>query len=162
VTSSDPAPVRFIFGALLMAVALAGCASTPQGSLERDAAAKAFVTHPGHSAIYVYRPVPESNSDWDETVLYVNHRLIGTTLPQTYFRVDVEPGEHVLRGAGVDQGRFELKPRTRPDELYFVELRVTGGTSSYRLVDAETGKRAIRECCTLMENWAPGQRPLLR
>lgn len=158
----DPGRSRSACCALLLALALAGCASTPQGSAERDAVAKAFVTHPGHSAIYVYRPVPESNSDWDETVLYVNRRLIGTTLPQTYFRVDVEPGEHVLTGVGIDQGKFELKPRTRPDELYFVELRVTGGTSSYRLVDAETGKRAIRECCTLMENWAPGQRPLLR
>ena len=26
----------------------------------------------------------------------------------------------------------------------------------------DTGKREILRCCSLLENWAPGQRPLLR
>ena len=146
--------------ALPFALALGGCASTPQATPARDAEAKAFGTHPGHATVYVYRPLPESNAEWDETVLYLGSRLIGATLPQTYYRIHVEPGRQLLRGIGVDQGALALQ--TEADALYFVELRVSGGVSSYRLVNAETGKRVIRECCALLENWAPGQRPLLR
>ena len=145
---------------LLFSLGLAGCASTPLGSPERDAAAKAFHTHPGHSAIYVYRPDPGEDASEADTVLYLDRRLIGSTLPRTYFRVDVQPGAHALRGVGIDQGAVALS--TLPDELYFVELRVSDGVSRYRMVDAETGKRAIRQCCVLLENWSPGQRPLLR
>ena len=155
--------VRAWLAAALVAVAsaLTGCASTPQASPAHDAEAKKFNTHPGYSVIYVYRPdFDSSGAAHSDTVLYVGRRLIGATLPQTYFRVDVEPGTHMLRGIGVDQGT--LKPETRSGEPVFVELTVTGGVSTYRLVDAETGKQAIRRCCVLLENWAPGQRPLLR
>lgn len=153
--------VKRIAAALLLAAsALSGCASTPQASPERDTQAKAFGTHPGYSTIYIYRPDPGETTLDADTVLYLDRRLIGSTLPQTYFRVDVQPGAHALRGGGIDQGAVALN--TLSDELYFVELRVSSGVSHYRMVDAETGKRAIRQCCVLLESWAPGQRPLLR
>ena len=155
-----PTVLRFALGVLLAAAVLAGCASTPQASPERDADAKQFRTHPGYSTLYIYRPEVEGNAEWQETVLYVGNRMIGGTLPQTFYVVHVEPGTHLLAGVAGDQGRFKLE--TRPDELYLVELRVSGGLSRYRLVEAETGKRVIRECCRLLESWAPGQRPLLR
>jgi hypothetical protein len=47
-------------------------------------------------------------------------------------------------------------------ELYFVSLRVADGISRFERVPPETGKRDILRCCAMMENWAPGQRPLLR
>lgn len=159
--SAPIARARRAAALLIVVSALAGCASTPQASPARDAEAKEFNTHPGYSALYVYRPEFDSGgATHADTVLYLDRRLIGATLPQTYFRVDVEPGTHVLSGIGVDQGT--LTTSTRPGEPHFVELRVAGGVSSYRLVDAEAGKRAIRLCCVLLENWAPGQRPLLR
>jgi hypothetical protein len=99
----------------------------------------------------------ESSND---SVLYVNDRLIGATLPMTFFRFDVRAGEHLLRGVARDMGRLTLN--TRDGELYFVSLQVVGGRSVFRLVDAETGMRDILRCCSLMENWEPGQRPLLR
>jgi hypothetical protein len=34
--------------------------------------------------------------------------------------------------------------------------------SIFRRVEPETGKRDILRCCSLMENWEPGQRPFLR
>jgi hypothetical protein len=160
VTLPDPAPGRSFFGALLMAIVLAGCTATPQASPERDAEAKNFGTHPGYSTLYIYRAEPEGNAEWQETVIYINERLIGSTLPQTFYRVHLQPGTYALSGIAGDQGRFKLE--TRPDEPYFIELRVTDGASRYRLVEAEAGKRTIRECCTLLESWAPGQRPLLR
>jgi len=144
---------------LLLAIALAGCASTPQASRERDAEAKQFLTHPGSATIYVYR-TDFPTMDADDSVLYVNHRLIGATLPGTYFRIDLRPGEHVLHGYGYDQGT--LKVDTNSGALYFVALNVMNGNSRFALVNPETAKRAIRNCCALLENWAPGQRPLLR
>jgi len=149
--------------ALLVAmIALAGCASTPQASRERDAEAKRFLSRPDAAVIYVYRndfPTLGGESS-NDSVLYVNDRLIGATLPMTFFRFDVRAGEHLLRGVARDMGRLTLN--TRDGELYFVSLQVVGGRSVFRLVDAETGMRDILRCCSLMENWEPGQRPFLR
>jgi hypothetical protein len=111
--------------------------------------------------IYVYRDdFTVDDMDMQDATLYVDGRLIGGTLPKTFFRFDVWAGEHLLHGYGYDQGN--LKVDTRSGEIYFVSLRVTGGTSHFTLVKPETGKRDILRCCALMENWAPGQRPLLR
>ena len=137
---------------------LTGCASTPQASRERDAEASQFASAPAHSTLYVYRPEFD-NSDWD-TVLWINGRLVGATLPRTFFRVNVEPGKHTLTGMGYDNGRFTLE--TRPGELYFIALSSISGNSLFWQVSPETGKQAIGRCCALLENWAPGQRPLLR
>lgn len=143
---------------LLIAVLLAGCASTPQASRERDAEAKQFVSHPATAAVYVYR------NDWsaigEDSVLYVGRRLLGATLPGTYFRVDLRPGKHVLSGFGYDAGQFAID--VRPGEIYFVMLKVLNGTSQFAWRDAEVGRRELLDCCAMLENWAPGQRPLFR
>ena len=146
-------------GALVFAlIMLAGCASTPQASSERDAEAKQFAGAPAHSTLYVYRP-DIGNSDWD-SVLWIDGRLIGATLPRTFFRVNVEPGKHTLSGMGHDNGQLTID--TRPGALYFVALSVISGHSLFWLVPSEIGRPALDRCCALMENWTPGQRPLLR
>ena len=149
---------RFLLPALLLA--LGACSSTPQASRDRDAEAKRFETHPGFAAIYVYRP-DFGASPMEDTILYVNDRMIGQTLPGTFFRVDLQPGTHVVMGsAGVGT---QIKIDTRPDELYFVQLNVLSGTSPrLTLMKAEQARPAIVKCCVLLENWAPGQRPVLR
>lgn len=141
-----------------VALGIAGCASTPQASRDRDAEAKQFVSHPATAAIYVYR------NDWgrldSDSVLYVGNRLIGATLPASFFRVDVNPGKHLIHGIGYDAGRIEID--VRPGVIYFVSLAVLGGSSRFTLRQAEIGRRELLACCALLENWAPGQRPLLR
>lgn len=144
--------------AAALLLGLAGCASTPQASRERDADAKAFDTHPGAATVYVYRS--PLNTEIEDNVLYVDGRLIGSTVPGTYFRVNLAPGRHTLHGTGIDQGQLTLD--ARPGRLYFVELTVIAGTSLYQPVPEAQAKRAIATCCVLLENWAPGQRPLLR
>lgn len=69
--------------ALIMASWIAGCASTPQASRERDAEAKQFTTHPNASTLYVYRNdfVSAFNED---SVLFVNGRLVGSTCPERF------------------------------------------------------------------------------
>jgi len=146
----------FVFSLLLCA----GCASTPQASAERDAEAKQFASSPGSSTLYVYR-TDFGNADADsDSVLWIDGRLIGATLPRAYFRVNVDPGPHTLNGAGHDVGKVVLE--TRPGEIYFVSLSVSAGHSVFRLESAESARNALIACCVLLENWAPGQRPLLR
>jgi hypothetical protein len=147
------------FALVLVAAALAGCVSVPQASPERDAEAKRYMTHPQHATIYVYRN-DFTDPTREESVLKLDGRLIGATLPGAFFRIDVLPGSRVLHGEGHDQGRIAIV--TRVSEITFVSLNVAGGTSHFRPVDPETAKREIARCCALLENWAPGQRPLLR
>lgn len=140
-------------------LALAGCASVPHAALERDAEAKQFLAQPSAATLYVYRPdfvAPRG----DESVLYVDNRLIGATLPGSYFRIDLRAGPHVLHGYAYDQGSLKVEPRY--GEIVFVALNVLGGTSLFEVVAPEDARRAIARCCVLLENWTPGQRPLLR
>ena len=146
--------------ALLLAVAIAGCASTPQATPERDAEAKQFNARPDAAAIYVYRDDFRSPSNDDNTMLFVDGRLIGATLPGTFFWIDMRAGEHPLHGLARDHGT--LRVDARYGEITFVSLQALGGVSHFTLVEPETGKRDILRCCSLMENWAPGQRPLFR
>jgi len=137
---------------------LAGCASTPQATPERDAEAKGFATHPATAAVYVYRgPVDPPDGD---SLLYLDHRLVGSTLPGGYFLIHAQPGKRWLHGTGHDQGRLAVD--VRPGEIYFVAVSVSAGTSHFFLQPAAVGRSELLACCVLLENWAPGQRPLLR
>jgi hypothetical protein len=144
----------------LAIAALAGCASVPEAPRERDTEAKQFTAQPGTSTFYVYRDDPVLDMNTQESVLYVDETLIGATLPKTYFRFDVQPGEHALHGIAHDQG--SLRIATRPGEIYFIKLDVLNGNSRFTQVSPEAAKRDIARCCTLLEKWSPGQRPLLR
>jgi hypothetical protein len=136
---------------------VAGCASTPEAAPQQDALAKEFLTHPNAATIYVYRS--EFNHYDTDSVLYLDGRLIGATLPGAYFRLDTNPGKHVLHGTGIDMGQITLE--TRAGEIYFVSLDVNGGHSNFRHVAEPVGRERVRACCALLENWAPGQRPFI-
>ena len=150
------APLRRVWWIAL--ALLAGCASTPQATRERDAEAKEFVTHPATAAIYIYRGTLDPPVE--ESVLYVDQRVIGSTLPGGFFRVDVNPGQRRLHGTGSDQGNLHIE--VRPGEIYFVALTVVDGTSRFAIRPPGIGRTELLDCCVLLENWAPGQRPLLR
>lgn len=147
-----------ILGLLILLAALGGCASTPQASSQRDSDAKEFRSQPATSTIYVYRT--DIKPEEAETDLYIDGRLIGATLQRSYFRVYVSPGVHRLNGMGYDHGSLAIE--TRPDQIYFVELSVIGGTSYFSVVAPNIAQPRLIACCGLLENWAPGQRPLLR
>ena len=132
----------------------------PQASPARNAEAKQFRTHPGTATVYVYRPDFGRQDNEHESVLWVDGRLIGQTLPRSFFRLDLRPGRHRLNGQVSDVGNLEIE--TKAGELHFVSLAVLGGTSRFEQVTEERGRRDILRCCDMLENWAPGQRPLLR
>lgn len=139
-------------------VLFAACASTPEAALDLDHQAKQFVTHPQDSTLYVYRT--DGVNLEDDTVLWINGRLIGATLPHTFFRVHLNPGKQLLLGSGIDNGSLALE--TRPGEAYFVRLQVVAGHSRFEAVPNGDARRELQACCDLLENWRPGQRPLLR
>ena len=144
--------------AIGMIALLSGCTSTPQASPQADAMAKEFLSHPSAATVYVYRS-PFNIYDFD-SVLYLNGRLMGGTLPGTFFRIDTVPGRNVIHGSGIDVGQIAIDARA--GEIYFVSLEVVSGHSRFTVVSDEVGRDSVRACCALLENWSPGQRPLLR
>ena len=149
--------VSRLAAALIAMMLIAGCTSTPESTREQDTLAKEFLTHPNAATIYVYRS--EFNHYDTDSVLYLDGRVIGTTVPGAYFRLDTTPGRHVLHGTGIDLGRISLE--TRAGALYFVSVTINGGHSNFEVVPDEVGRERVRACCALLENWAPGQRPFI-
>jgi hypothetical protein len=144
-----------------LALVAAGCASTPQASPERDAQAKKFETDPRSATLYVYRlDLRDADDDGGDSVLYVDQKLIGSTVAGSYFVMRLRTGVHTFSGVANDQGKLKLE--VRAGGLYFVWLKVRGGESFFEPVSVEKGKRDILASCVLFENWEPGQRPLLR
>ena len=141
----------------------ASCASTPEASPERDAAAKEFEAVTRDAVIYVYRPDARGTST--NTTLWVDERLNGESLPRTYFRNIVFPGRNVIETSPPDSGRIVV--RTHPSEVIYVEMRTTGGSeegspsSHFRVMPAKEAQAAIRACCTRLEIWHHGQPRLL-
>jgi Protein of unknown function (DUF2846) len=150
--------------ALIAAIALAaaGCASTPQASRASDAEAKEFRPDPRSATLYVYRNdwPNEDAGEQSDSVLYVDQRLIGSTLPGIFFVVRLRAGVHTLSGIAQDQGHLTVE--VRAGQLYFVSLNVVGGDSLFRRVPVDAGKSEVLACCDLLETWAPGQRPFLQ
>ena len=154
--------VRWRNAIAVIALVAAACASTPQAPRKEDAEAKRFLTDRRVATVYVYRPDlgRDPIDDPMESVLYADDRLIGSTVPGTYFVVHLPAGMHVLSGIADDQGRLDID--VLAGQIYFVSLSVASGQSWYRRVSVETGKRELLACCVLLENWAPHQRPFLR
>jgi hypothetical protein len=149
---------RFLLASTLACVGfIAGACTSAPGAPDRDVLAKEFLTHPAASAIYVYRS--EFNYFDTDTMLYIDGRVVGSTAPGTYFRIDTTPGRHVLHGSGIDVGEFALE--TRAGQVRIVELNVIGGHSNFRVMPDEAGRERVRACCALLENWAPRLRPLV-
>jgi hypothetical protein len=151
--------IRATRAALLVALAiLAGCASTPFASKATEADAKRFESAPNAAIIYLYRP-PAPGGGAASTI-WVDGRLLGQTLQNTFFRLPARPGRNLITVSGPDAGRLEID--TKADGVYFVEIQVLGesqsGTSTiFRSVAPETGKAAILSCCRMLEAWRPGQ-----
>ena len=136
---------------------LGGCAATPEASREDDARAKQFESAPSSAIVYLYRTDMPGNDT--NTVLYLDGRLVGEILPQSYFRVSVRPGTNLLTTYASNNGRLEFK--TQSGEVYFISVSVHGNEASFfsdiRSVPPETARAQILRCCSMLETWKPGQ-----
>ena len=151
--------MRRITPALVLLLAyLGGCASTPEASPQSDAEAKRFESAPRTAIIYLYRADTPSNGG--ASTLWIDGRLVGQSVPATYFRVLARPGHNSIWASGNDTGRIEIE--TRESGVYFVAMQVLGGAESpsntvFRNVAPAVGQAAILRCCTMLETWRPGQ-----
>jgi hypothetical protein len=150
---------RVVLGVTLALVA--GCASTPEATLERDAEAKRFEPVTRDSVIYIYRG--ELPSTGYVTTVLANGRLLGSSLPGTFFRILVLPGKTVLETLPPDNGRIEI--HTRGNDVAFVEMRTSGSDghpqTQFRRMTSEIAKAVIRADLRLLETWRHGQPRLL-
>jgi hypothetical protein len=103
--------------AIILAAALlcTACATTPEATHERDAEAKEFEPVTRDAVIYVYRPGSTLGSP--ETTLWTDRRLVGSSLPGTFFRVLVWPGRNVIDTSPPDTGRIVDRPARRAHPL---------------------------------------------
>lgn len=140
----------------LVVLLLTACASTPEADPVRDAEAKRFEAVTRDAVIYVYRP--DGGTGTAETTLWADGRLVGISLPKTFFRVIVLPGKTLLHTSGSDNGRIEIT--TSGNDVTYVEMQTfddQSPTSRFRQMSAEDAQAAIRNCCTMLEVWRPGQ-----
>jgi hypothetical protein len=148
--------------ALFAALILAACTSTPESTPERDAWAKEFEPVTRDSVIYVYRP--DMLGTMAVTDLYVDKRLIGSSLPGTFNRIAVLPGHHLLEVFAAHGAPIEVV--THGNDVVFVELQnysSVDGTPNmrFRVVPPEHGKAAILACCSRLENFRHDQPRLM-
>ena len=146
---------------VIAALLCAACAATPEATPERDAEAKRFEAASRSAVIYLYRG---DFSSPGVTTITVDGRLVGQSLPRTYFRVIAWPGRNRIQATGADAGRLEIQ--TDDGGVYFVSMHVLGETESssttiFRSATPVAGKAAIQRCCTLLETWRPGQPRLM-
>jgi hypothetical protein len=127
---------------MLMATLLAGCQQLPL--TPQDIEARKFEAVPGAAVIYVVRDYPDFTEL--QSTIYLGDKLILKTYPGTYYRWEVPPGKHLIRGAAFDTGAIRLE--TMPGGIYFVQQRVTAAlmaspNSFFQLVAEPAGRGAV-------------------
>ena len=142
---------------VLLLALLGGCAATPEAPPASDAEAKRFESAPRAAIVYLYRADTPSSAT---STIWVDDRLVGQSLPATYFRVAVRPGRNHIAAFAPDQGLLEID--TREGGVFFVAMQVGGdfetpGNTLFRSVPPEAGKAEILRCCTMLETWRAGQ-----
>jgi hypothetical protein len=140
----------------------AACASTPQATPERDAEARRFEPVTREAVIYIYRPGVALSGP--ETTLWVDNRLVGASLPGTFFRVIALPGRNVIDTSPPDSGRIEIT--TQGNDVTYVEMITEGRwidapSTRFRVMPDEQAKAEIARCCWMLETWRHNQPRLL-
>jgi hypothetical protein len=148
---------RTALALVLILALLGGCAATPEAPSASDAEAKRFESAPRAAIIYLYRADTPSNAT---PTIWVDDRIVGQSLPATYFRILARPGRNRIAAVAGDQGRLEID--TLGGRVYFVAMYVGGDMETptntiFRSVPPEAGKAEILRCCTMLETWRPGQ-----
>ena len=141
---------------------IAACATTPQATPERMAEALRFEPVTREAVIFIYRPGIALMGP--ETTLWVDSRLVGSSLPGTFFRVIALPGRNVIDTSPPDTGRIEVT--TQGNDVTFVEMITEGGRNNspntrFRVMPPEKAKAAIASCCWMLETWRYNQPRLL-
>lgn len=126
---------------LLLVFTMAGCATVPMANTQDDAAGKAFhPPPPGLASLYVYR---ESIFGAAYTLsLSMGQRLLGTLAPDTWFKLDVEPGQYDMRCTAENTASTPLA--IAAGETRYVETAVRMGLMAPRCAIFEVTSEVAR------------------
>lgn len=135
-----PILVLFVF-----VFCFSGCASTKLAPVNEDTEAKGFNTTPGKSTIYLYRN--ESMGAAVTMDVFLDGAYKGYTAANTYFKWDVDPGEHEIKSEA--ENTEILKLETVADTIYYVWQEVKMGfmyaRNKLQQVDEAEGKKGVSE-----------------
>jgi hypothetical protein len=133
--------VKSVLG-ILMAVLLAGCQQLPL--TPQDIQARRFEALPDMAVIYLVRDYPDFTEM--QATVQLGDKVTLKTYPGTYYRWEVSPGQHQIRGAAFDTGAITLE--ALPGKIYFVQQRVTAApflraSSFFSVVHEPAGRAAV-------------------
>lgn len=132
---------RIVTMGLLLLVAACGQALVPPASPAQDVAGKQFSPPPAdQAAIYFYNPA----SAGPVISVMVGVNTVGQVAPQTWMRVERQPGWHELRC--ISPGSAIATSMTlAPGDLRFVDVTQPPGqaTCTIRETSAEQGRSAV-------------------
>jgi hypothetical protein len=132
--------------ALILAGALAGCASVPMAPVEADARAKTFATTSETANVYIYRN--ETFGGAIKMPVLINGTLAGDTGPMTYIYRQLPPGKHSITSKTENDSTITLE--VVGGRNYFVWQEVKMGLwaprSLLQQVDEPKGRAAVGEC----------------
>ena len=138
---------KYFIGAIILAtLAVSGCSSVPKASSTQESQAKLFNTHSEKSNLYIYRGDKEGASV--KMDLIVDGQHVATNIGQTFIKLEVEPGKHVIVSQADNKERFSLA--TLKNKNYFIhqEVKVKGGyaRAKLRLVSESVGQQGVKNC----------------
>ena len=124
---------------------LSGCAFVHKASEAEDAQAKAFTTRPGKGALYIYRSELLGAALGLEVV--VNGVSVGDTSGQSFFRLDLNPGQYTIESRGDNTASLTVTVQAGRATYVWQEFTVgiVRGRTELHLVDEGTGRAGVQK-----------------
>jgi hypothetical protein len=131
--------------ALLLSLALVGCASVPMGDPKQDSAAKTFQVPADKAGIYVYRN--ETIGAAVKMDVIIDGQNIGETAAKTFFYKEVVPGKRTVtsKAENTDTVEVDLKPGSLAFIWQEVKMGLMFARTKLHLVSEEEGKKGVME-----------------
>jgi Protein of unknown function (DUF2846) len=134
-----------VVAALVLCLAIFGCASVPMGDPIQDAALKTFKVPADKAGIYVYRN--ETLGAAVKIDVIIDGQNIGETATNTYFYREVTPGKHsvVSKAENTDSVEVDLKPGTLAFIWQEVKMGLLFARTKLHVVSEQEGRKGVME-----------------
>jgi hypothetical protein len=139
--------ILFIF-VLVSLFELVGCVSIPLAPTEQDAARKQFPMPAQDTAgVYIYRNhLATRQGLLVKRSIYMDDKLLGDTLPDTYFFREVKPGIHKISTES-EFSNNDLTLDAEAGKNYFVhqflKMGLLSAATGIELVPEDVGKKGV-------------------
>lgn len=124
---------------------LTGCASVPMAPMAQDSQAKTFMPVIDKAVLYIYRN--ETFGAAIPMTVSVNGKVLGQTVAQSYFKVNLAPGTYNI--ASHTENVSHLPITVVSNHNYFVwqevKMGLWGPRSLLQQVDESTGRAGVME-----------------